>query len=126
MAGHPGQTACTIPEGLAVVVHDDGKVGRRLLQLQQPEHRGQEAVRNGRVLPGCRRQALRAKAKVRAVQQCVRIHEDEPGLQVTLLTHGARGGKRRIGLLRRSAGPYACTPLVVNMLWRRQCHVALS
>ena len=68
---------CT-PESLAVVIHDNCEVCGRLLQLQQAQHRGQEAIRDGSVFAGRRRQPLRAKAKVGAVQKRMCIHQDQP------------------------------------------------
>lgn len=61
-----------------MVVHDDGKVRGRLLQLQQAQHRREEAISYRRVLPRRRRQPLCTKAKVRAVQERMCVHKDEP------------------------------------------------
>lgn len=73
-----GEVALHAPEGLSVVVHDNSKVRGRLLYLQQPQHCRQEAVADGRVFSAHSRQPLPAEAKVRAVQQRMRVHENEP------------------------------------------------
>ncbi len=66
------------PESFPVVVHDHSKVRGGLLDLQQPQHCGQEAVADGCVLAAHCGQPLPAEAKVRPVQQRMRIHKDEP------------------------------------------------
>ena len=60
------------------MVHDHSKVCGWLLYLQQPEHRGEKAVADGCVFAASRLQPLRPEAKVGAVQQCMRIHQDQP------------------------------------------------
>ena len=74
------------PEGLAVMVHDDCKVGGGLLDLQQPQQGGQEAITDAGVLAPCCLQPLSSEAKVGAVQQRVCIHQYQPaGMHVIFL-----------------------------------------